>query len=174
MPINSFVVATEPLSEARCQSLIRDDVAVADSRFVVNYYRLSADRRMLFGGGETYGYRFPRDIRAFVRRPMLEVFPQLADVALDYGWGGTLGITMKRLPDYAELGPNLYSLSGYSGSGVAMATKSGQIFADMLDGDDRDFRVMQGLPTPVFPGAGRWRQPLLIAAMSWYALRDRF
>ena len=174
MPINSFVVATEPLSEERCRSLIRDDVAVADSRFVVNYYRLSADRRMLFGGGETYGYRFPRDIRAFVRRPMLEVFPQLADVALDYGWGGTLGITMKRLPDYAELGPNLFSLSGYSGSGVAMATKSGQIFADMLDGDDRDFRVMQGLPTPTFPGAGRWRQPLLIAAMSWYALRDRF
>ncbi len=174
MPINAFVVATEPLSEELCRSLIRDDVAVADSRFVVNYYRLSADRRMLFGGGETYGYRFPRDIRAFVRRPMLSVFPQLADVALDYGWGGTLGITMKRLPDYAELGPNLYSLSGYSGSGVAMATKSGQIFADLLDGDDRDFRIMQGLPTLPFPGAGRWRQPLLIAAMSWYALRDRF
>jgi len=178
MPINSFVVATEPLDDEVARSLIRDDVAVADSRFVVNYYRLSEDpvskeRRLLFGGGETYGYGFPARIDEFVRRPMAAVFPQLAGVRIDYGWGGTLGITRPRLPDFAELGQGIYSMSGYSGSGLAMATRSGKIFADMLGGDDRDFRVMQRMPTAPFPGGGRWRHPLLFAAMTWYAFRDR-
>lgn len=173
MPINSFVVATEPMSEEAARGLIRDDVAVADSRFVVNYYRLSEDRRLLFGGGETYGYKFHGRIEEFVTKPLLHLFPQLKNVRLDYGWGGTLGITRPRLPDFAELGEGIFSLSGYSGSGLAMATRSGKIFADMLDGDDHDFRVMQRIPTPAFPGGGRWRQPLLFAAMSWYALRDR-
>lgn len=173
MPINSFVVATEPLSEEVARSLIRDDVAVADSRFVVNYYRLSEDRRLLFGGGETYGYKFHGRINEFVTKPLLSLFPQLKDVRINYGWGGTLGITMPRLPDFAELGRGVYSMSGYSGSGLAMATRSGKVFADMMDGNDKDFRVMQRIPTPAFPGAGRWRQPLLFAAMTWYALRDR-
>ena len=173
MPINSFVVATEPLDEATARSLIRDDVAVADSRFVVNYYRLSQDRRLLFGGGETYGYKFHSQIKDFVTKPLLALFPQLAGVKLDYGWGGTLGITLPRLPDFAALGGGVYSMSGYSGSGLAMATRSGKIFADYLDGDEADFRVMQRIPTPPFPGRGRWRQPLLFAAMTWYAFRDR-
>ena len=173
MPINSFVVATEPLDETVARGLIRDDVAVADSRFVVNYYRLSEDRRLLFGGGETYSYNFPARIEDFVRRPMRAVFPQLADVRIDYGWGGTLGITRPRLPDFAQLGRGIYSMSGYSGSGLAMATRSGKIFADMLDGDDYDFHVMAKIPTPAFPGGGRWRHPLLFAAMTWYAFRDR-
>lgn len=173
MPINSFVVATEPLSEETARSLIRDDVAVADSRFVVNYYRLSEDRRLLFGGGETYGYKFHSQIKDFVTKPLLQLFPQLDGVKLDYGWGGTLGITLPRLPDFAELGERVFSMSGYSGSGLAMATRAGKVFADMLDGDDHDFRVMQRIPTPPFPGSGRWRQPLLFAAMTWYAFRDR-
>lgn len=173
MPINSFVVATQPLEEDVARGLIRDDVAVADSRFVVNYYRLSEDRRLLFGGGETYGYGFPARIDEFVRRPMMAVFPQLEGVRIDYGWGGTLGITMPRLPDFAELGQGVYSMSGYSGSGLAMATRSGKIFADMLDGDDRDFRIMQRMPTGPFPGGVRLRHPLLFAAMTWYAFRDR-
>lgn len=174
MPINSFVVATEPLGEEQARALIRDDVAVADSRFVVNYFRMSADHRLLFGGGETYGYGFPASIPDFVRRPLREVFPQLTDVKIDYGWGGTLGITMPRLPDFADLGGGIVSLSGFSGSGLAMGTMAGKIFADMLDGDDHDFRVMQRIPVPPFPGGGRWRQGILFAAMTWYAFRDRF
>jgi gamma-glutamylputrescine oxidase len=117
MPINNFIVATRPLGEDAARVLTRD-VAVADTKFVVNYFRLSHDRRLLFGGGESYGYRFPRDIRATVRRPMLEIFPHLADVPLDYAWGGTLAITMKRMPYLARLGPGILSASGYSGHGV--------------------------------------------------------
>ena len=98
MPINNFIVATAPLGEARARALIRHDEAVADSRFVVNYFRRSADHRLLFGGGESYGYRFPADIAGVVRPRMLGVFPQLADVAIDYAWGGTLAITVDRMP----------------------------------------------------------------------------
>ncbi len=173
MPINNFVIATEPLGERRARELISDDVCVADSRFVINYYRLSADRRLLFGGGENYGYRFPADIKAFVRRPMLEVYPQLRDVAIDYGWGGTLAITMRRLPHFERLGGNLYSLSGYSGSGVALATGAGALVAEAIDGVATRFDVMNRLPTPRFPGGLLLRSPLLALAMTWYALRDR-
>ena len=174
MPINNFVIATEPLGEERAKSLIANDACVADSRFVVNYFRLSADKRMLFGGGESYGYRFPSDIKGFVRKCMLEVYPQLADAKIDYGWGGTLGITMKRVPHFERLAGNILSASGYSGSGVALATGAGAILAETIDGTATRFDIMNKLPTPRFPGGPSFRTPLLILAMTWYALRDRF
>lgn len=173
MPINNFIVATEPLGDERAKSLIANDASVADSRFVVNYYRLSGDKRMLFGGGESYGYRFPSDIKGLVRKCMLEVYPQLADARIDYGWGGTLGITMKRVPHFERLSGNIFSASGYSGSGVAMATGAGSILADTIDGTATRFDIMNKLPTPRFPGGPALRTPLLILAMTWYALRDR-
>jgi len=117
MPINNFIVATKPLSEELAISLIRDDVAVADSKFVVNYFRLSEDRRLLFGGGESYGYHFPTDIKSFVRKPLIKIFPQLSDIQLDYGWGGTLAITMSRLPHFSQMHDNVRSISGYSVTG---------------------------------------------------------
>ena len=172
MPINNFVVATEPLGDDADKVLTRD-VAVADSRFVVNYFRLSADRRLLFGGGESYGYRFPRDIAATVRKPMLEIFPHLADVRIDHAWGGTLAITMKRLPFLVRLGPNILSASGYSGHGVGTATHAGQLMALALRGQAEGFDTMSRLPTPRFPGGPALRSPLLVLAMTWFALRDR-
>ncbi|MGG7644318.1 NAD(P)/FAD-dependent oxidoreductase [Rhodovulum sp. YNF3179] len=173
MPINNFVVATEPLGADRARGLIRDDHAVGDSRFVINYFRLSADHRLLFGGGESYGWRFPADIAAKVRRPMLEVFPQLRGVAIDYAWGGTLGITMRRLPHVARLAGNIFSAGGYSGHGVAMGTFAGRVMADAIAGQAERFDVMAGVPAPRFPGGAALRWPLLVLAMSWYALRDR-
>ena len=152
MPINNYVIATEPLSNERARSLIRDDVCVADSRFVVNYYRLSADKRMLFGGGESYRYRFPKDIKPFVRKHMLKIYPQLEDVRIDYAWGGTLAITMSRLPYFKRLAGNVLSASGYSGSGVALATCAGSMIADAIHGNASRFDVMSQLPTPGFPG----------------------
>src|SRR3546814_14562899 len=97
MPINNFMIATAPLGEDRARSLIANDAAVADSKHVIDYYRLSADRRLLFGGGESYRLSYPRDIAGIVRRCMLKVFPQLQDVAVDFAWGGPLAITLKRL-----------------------------------------------------------------------------
>ncbi|BDW88735.1 NAD(P)/FAD-dependent oxidoreductase [Thalassospira tepidiphila] len=173
MPINNFVIATEPLGDDLARELIRDDVAVADSKFVINYYRLSADKRMLFGGGETYGYNFPRDIKAFVSPHMLEVYPQLKDVKIDYGWGGTLAITMNRMPFFEKIEDNIFTASGYSGHGVAMATLAGQIMADAVSGTMERFDVMANIKTPVFPGGKMLRFPMLVAAMLWYSIRDK-
>jgi gamma-glutamylputrescine oxidase len=172
MPINNFIAATEPLGEDAAQVLTRD-IAVADSRFVVNYFRLSHDKRLLFGGGESYGYRFPKDIGAVVRKPMSIVFPHLKDVKFDYTWGGTLAITMKRLPYLARVAPNILSASGYSGHGVGTATHAGQLMALAIQGQASGFDVMSKVPTPSFPGGSMMRSPLLVLAMTWYAMRDR-
>ena len=173
MPINNFIIATEPLPEAFARSLIRDDTAVADSKFVVNYYRLSADHRMLFGGGESYGYRFPRDIKGLVRRNMLRVYPQLADTRIDYAWGGTLAITMSRLPCFARIDSNIHAAGGYSGHGVALATLAGQVLAESIGGIGGRMDLLSSIPNARFPGGRTLRQPLLALAMSWYAMRDR-
>lgn len=173
MPINSYVIATEPLGEARARKLIRDDVAVADSRFVVNYYRFSADHRMLFGGRESYGYKYPDDIASAVKDRMLGIYPQLTDVKVEYYWGGTLGITLNRMPHFARLGPNALSASGFSGHGVGMATYAGYLMAECVAGDASGFDVMEKVPTTSFPGGMALRRPLLVMAMLYYALRDR-
>ncbi len=169
MPINNFIIATEPLPEGM---VLSRDMAVADSKFVVNYFRMSEDGRLLFGGGESYGYRFPDLIRT-VRKPMLEVFPQLAETPIAYAWGGTLAITMTRLPCFARVAPNVLSASGYSGHGVALATLAGQIMAEALAGQVERFDLMAGIRLPGFPGGPMLRSPLLALAMSWYAMRDR-
>ncbi|MGB8622745.1 MAG: FAD-binding oxidoreductase, partial [Paracoccaceae bacterium] len=173
MPINNFIVATEPLSETEAEALIRDNHAVADSKFVINYFRLSQDRRMLFGGGESYGYRFPADIAALVRKPMLEIYPQLKDARIDYAWGGTLGITMNRMPHFARVAGNIISASGYSGHGVAMATLGGKIAAEAIAGQAMKFDLLASVPTQRFPGGAALRWPLLVLAMVWFSLRDR-
>lgn len=172
MPINNFIAATEPLGDG-VKDVLPSDVAVADSRFVVNYFRLSHDGRLLFGGGESYGYRFPTDIAAKVRKPMSVIFPHLRDVRIDYAWGGTLGITMKRLPYVARVGRNILSASGYSGHGVGTATHAGALMARAIQGDSDGFDTMAAIPTLPFPGGPAMRSPLLVLAMSWYSLRDR-
>jgi len=173
MPINNFVLATEPMSEERKRSIIANDAAVHDSKFVVDYYRFSADNRFLFGSGETYTRRFPTDMKAFVRRHMLRVFPQLADLRIDYAWGGTLAITLKRLPHFGRLAPNVYFAQGYSGHGMALATLAGKLIADAVAGTAERFDVMAGLPAPTFPGGTLLRWPGLVLGMFYYAMRDR-
>ena len=173
MPINNFVGATEPLGEARARSIIRDDVCVSDTKFVLNYYRLSPDHRLIWGGGESYRARFPRDVGGLVRTKMLEVFPQLADVAFTHVWGGTLAITATRFPSFRRLGPETLSIAGWSGSGIHMATMGGRIAAEALRGPSEDWDLMARLPTPPFPGGDWFRAPLLAAAMTWASLRDR-
>ncbi len=172
MPINNFIAATEPLGRDAANVLTRD-VAVADTKFVVNYFRLSSDGRLLFGGGESYGYRFPSDIAAKVRKPMTEIFPHLRDVKIDYAWGGTLAITMRRMPYLARVAPNILSASGYSGHGVGTATHAGQLMALAILGQAEGFDTMARVPALPFPGGPALRSPLLMLAMTWFALRDR-
>ena len=172
MPINNFIAATEPLGPRTAEVLTRD-VAVADDLFVINYFRLSADGRLLFGGGESYGYRFPEDIAATVRKPMERIFPHLKGVKIDHAWGGTLAITMKRLPWMARLSPRILTASGYSGHGVGTATHAGMLMARAVQGQAEGFDTFAALPTPAFPGGPGLRSPLLALAMSWYAMRDK-
>ena len=170
MPINNFIVATEPLGAA--MPLARD-VAVADGDFVVSYWRRSEDGRLLFGGGESYGYRFPRDIASVVRRPLLRIYPQLADARITHAWGGTLAITVQRLPYLGRVAPRVLTAGGYSGHGVSMAVIAGEILAEAILGRTGRFDAMAAIPTRPFPGAGRARAPLLALAMTWFSLRDR-
>ena len=173
MPINNFIVATEPLGEAGMRRVLGRDLAAADSRFVINYFRPTPDHRLLFGGGETYRYRFPDDIAGLVRPHLEDLFPQLAGVRLDHAWGGTLAITRSRLPYLARPAPNVIAAGGYSGQGIALATLAGKLVAGAIEGESAGFDAFAGIPQPAFPG-GRWlRWPLLVAGMSWFALRDR-
>lgn len=171
MPINNFILATEPLGD-RARDVLAEPVAVADSNFVVNYWRLSEDNRLLFGGGESYGYRFP-DILRTVRAPMLKIYPQLADVKIGHAWGGTLAITMNRMPALMRPYPNVLAGSACSGHGVALSTLTGKLLAETVAGNAEGFDLLASIPQPRFPGGATLRWPLLVLAMTWYSMRDR-
>ncbi|TGD72989.1 FAD-binding oxidoreductase [Mangrovimicrobium sediminis] len=173
MPINNFMLATEPLDEALARRLIRDDVSMSDSLFVINYWKLSADNRMLFGGGESYTRKFPADIGSFVRKRMLRIYPELADTRIDYGWGGTLAITLNRMPDFARLSQQVFCAQGFSGHGVPTATLAGKLLAEAVSGSAERFDVMARVPTPRFPGGTLLRWPGLVAGMLFFSLRDK-
>ncbi len=173
MPINNFIAATEPLDPATANRINRARVCVSDTKFVLNYFRLTPCRRLLWGGGESYGQRFPADIGAVVRRAMAEVYPEFAKMRFTHAWGGTLAITPTRMPVFQDLGGGVLAISGWSGSGIHMATMGGKIAADAIRGRSERWDVMARLPTPAFPGGAWFRAPLLKLAMSWYALRDR-
>lgn len=174
MPINNFVLATEPLTDELAQDIIPLDTAMADSRFVINYWKLSGDNRLIFGGGENYRRGFPSDIKGFVQRYMLQVYPQLANTKIDYGWGGRVAITMNRLPHFGRLQDNIWYMQGYSGHGVPTATFAGKLVAEAISGKLERFDLIAGLPTPRFPGGTLLRWPGMVAGMLYYALRDRF
>ncbi len=173
MPIANHVLATEPLGAARAAALIPADCCVHASKFVVDYYRLSPDGRLIFGGGETYRDRPLPDLRAFVRRYMVKVFPQLSDVGIEYAWSGRLAITRSRLPHFGRIRDHAFFAQGFSGHGVALAPFAGKLLAEAVAGSAERFDVFAGLPHRRFPG-GEWaRQPLLAAGMLYYALKDR-
>ncbi|MEM1110790.1 MAG: FAD-binding oxidoreductase [Pseudomonadota bacterium] len=173
MPINNYMLATEPLGEDQARRLIGNDASMSDTLFVINYWKLSADNRLLFGGGETYSKRFPRDIAGLVRKCMLRIYPELSQTRIDYAWGGTLAVTMNRMPDFGALSPQVFYAHGYSGHGVPMATLAGKLLAEAIAGTAERFDVMARVPSPRFPGGTLLRWPGLVAGMLFYSLRDR-
>jgi len=173
MPINNFVLATEPLSDELSEAVSAQDTAMQDTRFVINYWKLSADNRLIFGGGENYRRDFPSDIKGFVRKYMLQIYPQLENTRIDYGWGGTLAITLNRMPHFGRIGDNIWYLQGYSGHGVPTATFAGKLIAEAISGKLERFDLISNLPTRKFPGGTLLRWPGMVAGMLYFALRDR-
>jgi len=170
MPIMSHIVTTRPLPAG--MALIHRDRAISDTHFNVNYFRLTADNRLLFGGGERYWPGDAPDIKALVRRPLERIFPQLRGTELDHGWGGLVSITTTRLPDIGRFGDWFYA-QGYSGQGAVLSSLAGQILAEAAAGTMERFDLLQGLAPPAFPGGRHLRTPLHVLGMFWYALRDR-
>ena len=173
MPINNFIVATEPLDEATANRINPLNASLSDSLFVINYWKLSEDRRLIFGGGETYSDKFPESITDFVRPKLLAIYPELSDARLDSGWGGTLAITRNRMPDLGVHKGVVYYAQGFSGHGVPTATMAGKLIAAAIDAGCDDFDLMSGLKTLKFPGGPLLRRPSLVAGMLFYSLRDR-
>ncbi len=171
MPVASYVVATAPLGKERAKRLIRDNDAVGDVNFVTDYFRLTADHRLLFGGRCSYSGIDPADLAANMRPRVLRVFPQLSDVAIDFAWGGHIGITYNRLPDAGRIGSNIYYAQGYSGQGVALSGMFGKLMAEAIAGDAGRFDVFAKIPHAPFPG-GPLRRAALTIGMLYYRLRD--
>jgi gamma-glutamylputrescine oxidase len=172
MPVSSFIITTEPLGENRAKSLIRDNEAVADTNFILDYFRRTKDNRLLFGGRANYSTMEPVDLAGEMKTSMVKVFPQLADVKVDYAWGGYIAITSNRIPDCGRLNPNVYYAHGYSGQGVALAQMYGKLMAEAIRGTAEKFDLLARFRHLPFPG-GPIRMPLLAAAMMYYRIKDR-
>lgn len=173
MPIDNYILATEPIDAGRPGGLIPGGEAISDTRFVVYYFRPTVDGRLVFGGGESYARHERTDVEAFVTRHMLRVYPHLKGTRIDFAWGGRLAITMRRMPYIRMLRPGVYVAAGYSGQGVALAPFAGKVLADAMRGDQSRLEAFAAVKTPPFPGGRVLRYPALVAGMMWYALRDR-
>jgi gamma-glutamylputrescine oxidase len=172
MPVGTYIAATEPLGAERARSLLRDNVAVADINFVLDYFRCSSDYRLLFGGRVSYSTLPPPHLAETMRKRMLRVFPQLGDVRMQYAWGGFVAITMNRAPHFGRVADNIYFAHGFSGHGIAATGLAGRLMADAIAGSAEKFDVFCRIPHRDFPGGRALRTPALVLAMTWFRLRD--
>lgn len=171
--VESFIVATKPLPPDACAAVIPSDVAVADTRHVLDYYRKSADRRLLFAGRESY-WNVPKDVARLVRPRMARVFPALAGASIEYAWSGTVAITRTRMPHFGRLGERVLFGYGYSGHGVALSVLGGKLLAEAALGETEKFDVFARVPARRFPGGAWLRKPMITAALVWYKISDAF
>jgi len=173
MPINNYVVATEPLGEKRARQIIKNNYAVCDTRFIIDYYRFSEDWRMIFGGGETFTSNFVKNATSFVSKRMIKVFPQLQNVKIDYSWGGTLAITVNRLPHFGTLMNNKVSYAfGYSGHGLALSVLAGKLIGENIHGDRERFKFFSDINHMSIPLGSIFRRPIYSSAILYYKIRD--
>lgn len=172
MPVSTQVMATEPLSEELANALLPTDSCVEDVRYILDYYRLSADRRLLFGGGTVYGGTDPKDVEAKLRPNMEKVFPELRSVKVTHAWSGNFALSFSRVPQLGTLGPNAYYAMGYSGHGVTGSHLFGRLLAEAISGDTKRFDRFAALPWYPFPGGQRFRVPYSTVGSWWYGMRD--
>jgi gamma-glutamylputrescine oxidase len=170
--VGTYIIATGPLEAARAQRLLPSDAAIADINWILDYLRLSADRRILFGGRVSYSALEPRRLAASMRRRMVRIFPEISDLEVEYAWGGYLDITMSRAPDFGRLYPNVFYLQGFSGHGMSLTVLAGKLVAEAVAGTAERFDVFARLPHREFPGGPLLRRPSLVLAMLYYRLKD--
>ncbi len=170
--VSTYIVATERLGEQRATDLIRNNAGVIDSNWVVDYFRRSADHRLLFGGRVNYSGLSQFDAPEATRQRMIKVFPQLADVKVEFAWGGQVDITLNRAPHFGRLAPNVYFLQGFSGHGIVLTGMAGKLVAEAISGTAERFDVFARIPHRGFPGGMAMRRPALVLAMMYYRLRD--
>lgn len=172
MPVGTYVIATEALGAERMRALMPAQAAVCDSRFVLDYFRPAPDTRLLWGGKVSYSTFAPPNLGEAMRRDMLKTFPQLADVKVDYAWGGYVDITMNRAPHFGRLSPNVYFAQGFSGHGVNTTGLAGELIAEAIHGQATRFDLFGKIRHRDFPGGATLRTPALVLAMAWYRLKD--
>ena len=170
--VGTYIIATEPLAPAQARDLLPSNAAIADINWILDYFRLSADHRLLFGGRVSYSALEPPRLAESMRKRMTGVFPELADVKVAYTWGGFLDITMSRAPDFGRLEPNVFYLQGFSGHGMSLTALGGKLAAEAVSGTAERFDVFARIPHRDFPGGALFRRPSLVAAMLYYRLRD--
>lgn len=172
LPAGSYIIATERLDADAIEKLMPGDHAVCDQRWALDYFRMSADGRLLFGGLANYSGRHPSSITKALMPNMLKVFPSLKGVKIDYEWGGNIGIGLNRIPQVGQIAPQIYYAQAYSGHGVAPSHMSARLLSEAISGNRDRFDIMAGVDHPKFPGGRFFRQPILAAGMSFYKLRD--
>tara|TARA_B100000686_G_C16796620_1_gene982859 strand:+ start:591 stop:1919 length:1329 start_codon:yes stop_codon:yes gene_type:complete len=173
MPINNYVLATEPLGRDLATQLIKNNYAVCDTRFIIDYYRLSKDWRMIFGGGETYTAKFLKYPISHVTERMYKVFPELKDYKIDFCWGGTLAITVNRLPTFGTIEKDkIIYAHGYSGHGVGLTTLAGKLIAEKISGNSDRFNFFASIPHITIPGGDLLRRPAYSLGVAYYKFLD--
>jgi gamma-glutamylputrescine oxidase len=173
LPVGTYMIATEPLGEARAGQLLPTGHAVSDNQFVLDYFRVSQDHRLLFGGKCSYTGRTPNNLTESLRHDMLKVFPQLAKAKIAFTWGGHIDITMQRTPDFGRL-DNVYWAQGFSGHGVVPTCVAGRVLAEAINGDESHLKLFTALKNPAFPGGETLGALFQAVGMSYYRLRDYF
>ena len=173
LPATSCIIGTEPLSEEQIRQTLVRDVAVCDSRTALDYYRLSADKRMLFGGLANYSGLDPVNSTEIMRSKMIKVFPSLRDLKVDYSWSGKMGISLRRMPQIGRIkNSNVLYISGYSGHGVAPTHMTGRILAEAVAGNTYRFDIMNRMFHMPWPGGKLFRRPAMALGMMWYKALD--
>jgi len=174
MPVGTYIACTEAIDPARLRALIPSRSAVCDTNFVLDYFRPTADHRLLYGGRVSYSTVTPRALMNSMRARLLQSFPQLRDVGMEYAWGGFVDISMNRAPDFGRLGEarNVYFLQGFSGHGLALTGLAGRVVAEAMHGDAARFDTFARLRHRRFPGGKLMRTPALVLGMAYYRLKD--
>lgn len=172
-PVKSFIIATEPLADDIVETINPRDLAICDPNFVLKYYRLSADKRLLFGGRINYFGEEPHYIRRQLRKKMSQIYPTLADVSIDYAWGGTIGVPINRAPQFGRITPNIFYCQGFSGHGVNVTHLAGQVLADAVAGTMERFDLFAEVKPIVVPGAHVLSKPMVALGILYYQIKDR-